>query len=125
MQSKCKKINSKIVIKKMGIFILSKCKNKFKKLLHTCQEYDACRLSVTLLTDIKLSWDTTSVFSILFCDVDVVANDIVFWNKITFLKENITYRNFHIKKLVDLNYFTWVIPYQANTKTLSNHDFWD
>jgi len=52
-----KKINSKIIIKKMGIFILLKCniQNNFKKLLHTYQECDACRLSVTLLTDIKLS----------------------------------------------------------------------
>lgn len=56
-----------------SILILLQCniQNNCKKLLRTCNEYDARESSATLFTD-------PPVFSTSFCDDEAVINDIIF-----------------------------------------------
>jgi len=59
----------------MSILLLLKCNiQNSKKLLHTCQEYDAHESSIILLTDMKLSCNIALVLSTSFCDI--VVDDV-------------------------------------------------
>lgn len=64
-------MQNETVIKKTGILISLQCKiqNNCKKLLHTCNKYDACESSATLFTD-------SPILSTSFCEDEAVVNNI-------------------------------------------------